>query len=405
MKIFFICNKSPWPHHEGGPIAMNRLIEGMLRRGHEVKVLAINSHKYHVNPEDVPEEYRKKTGLELHYLDLAIKPWPAFMNLFTSKSYHVERFISESFRKRVIRILDEHEFDIVQMEMLYIAPYIDTIRKYSGAPVILRAHNIEHEIWDRVRETTRNPLKKWYLRHITHTLKSYEINVLPRFDGIAAITGRDANALEKYVPNNKITDIPFGIYPEQYEISNPDEWNFPSLFHIGSMNWMPNEEGIKWFIDNVWPLIRNNHPDVKLYLAGRHMPDWLKKLNVQNIEIVGEVESAGGFINSMGVMIVPLLSGSGIRIKIIEGMAAAKPIVSTTVGAEGINCTSGKDILLADSPEEFSDAVSELLKNKEKAVRMGAEARKLIEKAYNNDKIAARLEEFYRKIITEKASS
>jgi len=404
MKIFFICNKSPYPHHEGGPIAMNRLIEGMLRRGHEVKVLAINSHKYNVNPEDVPENYREKTGLELHYLDLAIKPWAAFKNLFTSRSYHVERFISESFRNRIIRILKEHEFDVVQMEMLYIAPYIDTIRKYSKAPIILRAHNIEHEIWDRVRETTQNPLKKWYLMHITRTLKSYEVNVLPQFDGIASITRRDANALEKYVSSNKIIDIPFGIYPEQYDISDADEWNFPSLFHIGSMNWMPNEEGVKWFIDKVWPLVRQKHPDVKLFLAGRHMPQWLKKLDIKNIEVVGEVKSAEDFINSMGVMIVPLLSGSGIRIKIIEGMAAAKPIVSTSVGAEGISCTSGKDIMLGDSPEQFSNAISELLNNKQKAVQLGAEARKLIEKAYNNDKIAARLEEFYKKIIKAKAS-
>lgn len=402
MKVFFICNKSPYPHREGGPIAMNRLIEGMIRKGHQVKVLAINSDKYNVSLDEVPAGYRKKTGLELHYLDLSIKPVAAFKNLFTNQSYHVERFVSKSFEERIIRILTENDFDIIQFEMLYIAPYIEVIRSITNAPIILRAHNIEHEIWDRVMETTRNPLKKWYLKHITKTLKAYEVEALPRFDGIAAITQRDAVELAKYTAPSKITDIPFGIYPGQFQVSNPQEWNFPSLFHIGSMNWIPNEEGMRWFIDRVWPLIQEKHPDVKLYLAGRHMPSWLLNLDAENIEIVGEVDSAASFIHSMGVMIVPLLSGSGIRIKIIEGMAAAKPIVSTSIGAEGINCTPGENILLADSPDDFSKAVSTLLKDKKKAVDIGTNARNLIERHYNNDRIADRLEAFYKKIIEDK---
>lgn len=381
---------------------MNRLIEGMLSKGHEVKVLAINSFKYNVKPEDIPDSYREKTGLELHYLDLRIKPFDAFRNLFTSQSYHVKRFISESFEEHILKILTENEFDIIQFETLYIAPYIEVIRSVTKAPIILRAHNVEHEIWERVRDTTRNPFKKWYLRHLTKTLKNYEIGALPKFDGIAAITGRDAKELAKYSKHTQVTDIPFGIYPEQYQISDPEEWEFPSLFHIGSMNWVPNEEGIKWFIDEVWPMVQREHPEIKLYLAGRHMPEWLKNLKVNNIEVVGEVESATHFINSMGVMIVPLLSGSGIRIKIIEGMAAGKPVISTTVAAEGIKCTSGKDIMLADSAIEFTNSISALLEDKQKAIQIGIKARKLIEDEYNNDSIIEKLERFYKKIIEEK---
>ena len=401
MKIFFICNKSPYPHREGGPIAMNRLIEGVLNKGHEVKVLAINSFKYNVKPDEVPDRYREKTGLELHYLDLAINPFDAFTNLFSSKSYHVKRFISKRFEEHILKILNENEFDIIQFETLYIAPYIEAIRSVTKAPIILRAHNIEHEIWERIHDTTRNPFKKWYLSHLTKTLKNYEIEALPKFDGIAAITATDAKELAKYSNYTQVTDIPFGIYPEQYQVSDPDEWEFPSLFHIGSMNWMPNEEGIRWFINEVWPMVQEKHPGVKLYLAGRQMPGWLKKLNVKNIEVLGEVESATHFINSMGIMIVPLLSGSGIRIKIIEGMAAGKPIVSTTVAAEGIKCDSGKNIMLADSAVEFTNSISGLLKDKQKAVQMGVKARKLIEHEYNNDSIIEKLETFYKKIIEE----
>ena len=305
MKVFFICNKSPYPHREGGPIAMNRLIEGMLRRGHQVKVLAINSDKYHVNIEDVPPEYRKKTNLELHYIDLTVKPVDALFNLFTSKSYHVQRFISASFRRRIAEILREEDFDIIQFETLYIAPYIDTIRSITSAPIILRAHNIEHKIWQRVRDITRNPFKKLYLNHLAKTLENYETGILPDFDGIVPITRKDANYFEKY--NAHVIDVPFGIYPDEYTVSAPSRWEYPSLFHIGSMNWMPNEEGIRWFLERVWPVIHLNHPNVPLYLAGRHMPPWLTNLNRDGVHVLGEVDSAADFIGEKGVMIVALL--------------------------------------------------------------------------------------------------
>ena len=404
MKVFFICNKSPYPLHEGGPIAMSRLIEGMVENGHEVKVLAINSPKYQVNIDEVPKSYREKTGLELHYLDLSVKPLAAFKNLFTSRSYHVERFISKDFKDHIISILKENTFDIIQFETLYIAPYIETIRSLSKAPILLRAHNIEYHIWQRVMRTSRNPLKKLYLRHITRTLQRYEITAFTKFDGIAAITTRDAEQIRRHAEHVPVTDIPFGICPGKYKVVSLEEGEFPSLFHIGSMNWMPNEEGVKWFINEVWPVVHRKLPDVPLYLAGRHMPSWLSNLRREKIEVVGEVESAEDFMASKGVMIVPLLSGSGIRVKIIEGMASGKPVVSTSIGAEGIECTSGDDILLADFPQEFADSIVTLLQDKQKAIQVGRNARRLIEEKYDNVAIVAKLEAFYRKIITENGS-
>jgi len=192
MKVLIISNKSPYPPREGGPIAMNMIVEGLLEKGHEVKVLAVNSFKYNIREEDIPEEYRKKTGIELIDVDLRIKPLPAFLNLFTGRSYHVERFISSRFRQRLTEVLKGDRFDIVQMETIFVAPYLETVRIHSKARVVLRAHNIEHLIWARVSDSTSNPLKRWYLRHLATTLKRYEHKMLPRFDGIAAITEKDA---------------------------------------------------------------------------------------------------------------------------------------------------------------------------------------------------------------------
>jgi len=417
MKILFLCNKSPWPPKEGGPMAMNMFIEGLLEAGHQVKVLAVNSFKYHISVKDIPSSYQKKTGIELIELDLRVKPFPAFLNLFTHESYHVKRFVSESFRIRLIETLTAHEFDIVQLETLFMCPYIDTIRKHSGAKIVLRAHNIEHLIWQRVSEESKNPLKKWYLRHLAGTLKNFEVNVIQDVDGIVAISPTDAKYFEECVleqgqmqnakckmqnakskpPYIPVIDIPFGIDPVNY-INLPDPGEFPSLFSLGSMNWIPNQEGIRWFLHHVWPDVHNQFPDLKYYLAGREMPEWMRLLNTPNVIVLGEVEDARDFLASKSIMIVPLFSGSGIRIKILEGMAIGKTIISTSVGAEGILYTNRENILIADAPCEFFEMISICVKDLALCKKVGQQARMLIETNYNTEILIRKLLAFYQQL-------
>ena len=175
MRILLLCNKPPYPASEGGPMAMNSIITGLLEAGHQVKVLAINSEKYNVKESDIPEEYKQKTGIELIDVDLTVKPLNAFLNLFTRKSYHAERFISEEFKKRLAEVLDKEQFDVVQLEVLFMAPYVETIRQHSKAMIVLRAHNVEHKIWERIAKDTKSPLKRWYINHLAKTLKEFEL--------------------------------------------------------------------------------------------------------------------------------------------------------------------------------------------------------------------------------------
>jgi len=398
MRVLLVCNKSPYPPKEGGPIAMNAIVEGLIRAGHSVKILAINTNKYFVDLKNIPESYIKNTRLETIYIDLSINPAEAFKNLFSTKSYHIERFISEDFKQKLSTILQEENFDIVQFESLFVTPYFDTVRQYSDAKVVLRAHNIEHLIWERIARNCKNPIKKIYLGHLYRTLKKYELSIIEQVDGIAAITYEDSEFFAKSSSSTPVIDIPFGINPEQYKLVNIQP-EFPSLFHLGSMNWMPNLEGIRWFLQNVWPHVNREFPDLKFWLAGRMMPDWLIKVGLANVEVVGEVDDASEFMQSKMVMIVPLFSGSGIRIKIIEGMALQRPIISTSIGAEGIRYNNGKDIIIADSVEEFINAIRKCVSDQNYCTQIGTNARKLIEEKHNNDKLIERLTEFYKKII------
>jgi glycosyltransferase involved in cell wall biosynthesis len=376
---------------------MNNLIEGLVEAGNKVKVLALNTNKYHTNLDDIPEDYRKKTAIELAYIDLSVKPIPAFINLFTTKSYHVERFKSKAFEKKLVEILKATTFDIVQIELLYMSPYLETIRKHSKAKVVLRAHNIEHLIWERLTATEKNPLKKHYLKHLSDTLKLYEYQILEFYDGIVPITSKDA-AFFKKITNTPVCPVSFGIHPEKVKketLTKPEN----ALAHIGAMNWLPNEEGIKWFLDEIWPKLQKTLPGLKVYLAGREMPDWLQNLKTTNVEVVGEVSDAAEFILSTSISIAPLLSGSGIRIKIIESMALGRAVVATTIGAEGINYTNGKNIMIADTPDEFLTAIEHLYKNPDVCKEMGENAQELIQKEHNTKKIIQRLLAFYREIL------
>ncbi len=396
MKILFLCNKSPYPASEGGPMAMNSLVTGLLDAGHQVKILAVNSKKYHVTLEDIPQDYRKKTGIELIDVDLRVKPLAAFTNLFTGKSYHVERFISKDFTNRLIEVLKKDTYDVVQLETLFMTPYTETIRKHSKALVVLRAHNVEHLIWERIAKGTRFFLKRIYIKHLARTLRNYELSAISKVDGIAAITRKDAAFFRKYCATTTI-DIPYGVNLEEFH-PNYDIQDKPQFYHIGSMNWMPNVEGIRWFIDECLDPVVAKVPEFIFHLAGRNIPDWLKTLKNDHVDVIGEVPDAKEFVANHDVAIVPLLSGSGIRIKIIESMALGKTVITTLVGAEGILYDEDINIIIAENKAKMAEAIRRINENPAMAEEIGKAARQLVEDMYDNRKIIQRLLLFYDQI-------
>lgn len=396
MRILLLCNKSPYPAREGGPMAMNSIVEGLIESGHQVKILAVNSEKYNVSLDDIPEDYKKKTDIELVDIDLRIKKIDAFLNLFTKKSYHVERFISKKFSDKLSSVLNTEKFDIVQLETVFMAPYIPVVRKLSKALIVLRAHNIEHLIWKRIAKKTKNIFKRRYINHLSKTLENYELDVLNQVDGVAAITRKDAQFF-RGLTATPVIDIPYGIniedFTPSYEVGEK-----PDFYHIGSMNWIPNQEGIRWFLDYCWKDIISRDKDIRFYLAGRFMPEWLSNSDSENLKVVGEVENAKEFVASHNIAIVPLLSGSGIRIKIIESMALGKTVITTPVGAEGIAYTASQNIIIVENDAQMIEAIINIASHPEKAETIGRAARKLIEETHDNKKIVNRLLLFYKEI-------
>ncbi len=398
MKILQLCNKVPFPPKDGGSIAMNNLTQGLTAEGHSLKILAVITPKNFIDIEKLPAEYRLKTNIEAVFIDTEIKISEAFLNLFTTKSYNIERFYSKTFEQKLIHVLKSEQFDVIQLESLYVSMYAAVIRRYSKAKIVLRAHNVEHKIWERSAEAAKNPLKKAYLKLLAKRLKKYELKNLNTFDAIAAITKGDEIYFKKSSNVKAIETFPFGIDFKNYIENNSPQEEPLSLFHIGAMDWQPNVEGINWFLNNVWEKLHAAHPSLKLYLAGKNMSSELKHLNKPNVVIAGEVKSAMEFMQSKGIMIVPLLAGGGMRVKIIEGMSLGKTIISTSIGAEGIDCENNKNCIIADDEAEFIAAVNRCLSDKIFCSEIGKNAKMLAVKQYNNADICRRLTQFYQSL-------
>ena len=398
MRVLQICSKSPLPAIDGGCKAMNNVTEGLLQNNIKVKVLTVATFKHPFLLDKMDATYLEKTQIESCEIDIKVKSVSAFFNLFSAESYNISRFYSNEFEKLIVTTLQNNEYDIIFLESLYVTPYIEKIRANSSAKLVYRAHNIEHEIWERNTVEEKNNIKKQYLKLLTKRLKQYEVDVINKVDAIVSISEKDKVVLTKLGSIKPVHVTPFGFDLDQ--LTQPKERNeVVNFFHIGSMDWEPNQEGIKWFLENVWNRIVEKNATLQFNLAGKRMPEWLKDWKQKNVTIIGEVEDAIQFIEENDVMIVPLFVGSGMRIKIIEGMAIGKPVIATKIAAEGISYKNEYDIVIADTEDEFVSQIEKMVENSGYTNQIGKNARKTIASYYDNKVIVNNLVQFFKQLI------
>jgi polysaccharide biosynthesis protein PslH len=395
MKVLQICLKPPFPEVDGGCKAMHAITQGFLDNKIDVKVLTISTPKHPFQKEKMSQSYLDKTRIEHFFIDTKVNPLGAFCNLFSSKSYNLERFYSKGFENLIVEELKSTVYDVVLLETFFVTGYIEAIRSISTAKIVYQAQNIEHDIWE-LNAKKEKGIKKWYFNFLAKRLKNAEIENIQKVDGIAPITDLDQKRFGELGAKVPMITIPFGVNLLDYKYQSPHSGN--KVFHIGSMDWSPNQIGIKWLLDNIWGDVCQKVSDAELNLAGRRMPDWIKSDDEQNVNVLGEVDNAIDFINNNNIMVVPLLTGSGMRIKIIEGMVLGKLVITTSIGAEGICYTDKKNIVIANSPEEFTSAIIYYLNNRAEQITIGKSARKLMESDYDNNVIVKKLIDFCKSL-------
>jgi glycosyltransferase involved in cell wall biosynthesis len=382
MRILQLCSKIPYPAKDGGCLAMLNMAEMMYLQGIEVKILAMETHKHLVPENGYPAEFKQKFTPESSFINTKVAPINALNNLlFSKKSYHLDRFTDKGYDQKLLTILYQFCPDVIVLDSLFTCGYIDTIKLHSKAKIVYRAHNIEHLIWKEIAAKTKSLFKKYYLLVQSRRLKNEELKAISNCDGIVAITNKDAAFFKQHFFTIPILTLPFTLDIARYSCEN--NFHNKSLFFIGAMDWYPNLEGIKWFIDKVWDDILKQHPEAKLYLAGKSMPADLKSLAHKNIINLGEVSDAREFMKNAPIMIAPIFSGGGLKIKIVEAMAMGKIVICNSQAAFGIAAAHHKNIMLANSSAEFIVLINEIFRNPNQYSYVGENARLLIEKDFN----------------------
>jgi glycosyltransferase involved in cell wall biosynthesis len=398
MRILLLCNKSPWPPKDGGATATLNMIRGLSAMNASVTVLALNTSRHPVSIDEIPAELKQTVDIKLININTTIDRTELFINLFLSgKPYNLQRFNSPEFSIELAKII-RSKFDIIQIEGLPMYHYLPVIRQNTTVPVVFRPHNIENLIWSRLADEEKNLVKKLYFTILSRRIKKTEKKIINDFDGVVAISEVDL----RWFKNEGLTKPAQVIVPGYFpgEIVYYPDINQGKVFFIGALDWLPNIYGLKWFIEKVWPVIIRIIPAAEFYIAGRNASEkTIAGLKGPNIIFKGEVDSSSDFIKDKTLMVVPLFSGSGIRMKIIEGLSHGKCVVATPLAAEGLDYENKKDIHIASGVSEFADNIIELLRNADRRKEVAENAVKNVRKNYNILASSDKLMNFYRELL------
>jgi glycosyltransferase involved in cell wall biosynthesis len=431
MKILVVGNRVPWPLHDGGAIATYGMLRSLAENGAEVDFFSFNTKK-HFAENAIIEKYFGFCKVHLVSLDAGVKPLKALWNLLFGGSYHMERYDNLEAAVELYDLIQSSNYDCVMAEGLYSMPItlrvmkqvpfkadglgLNEIHENSNESIqkkpikwVYRSHNLEYQIWERLAISEQQPLKRWYLALQSKRLKRYEINAWCQMDAIVPIVETDSivihsavSEIQKNVQLNSGNSVSCQpqIYVYQPGIAIERPFSFIhqplSLFHIGSMEWQANEQGVMWFLKKVWPLVLSAQPKVKFHLAGKGLRKTDPRFFQSGIVNHGEVSNAEDFMHQHGLMIVPIQAGSGIRIKTLEAMALGIPVVSTSIGAQGLAVESGTQMIIADDPAVFANGIVQLLLNPVASQAMTQQARVYVEQHHNLKRNTADLLAFFQ---------
>lgn len=401
MRILLLTNKVPFPPNGGYAIVVHNTIKDLLLSKCEITLFSLNNSKNFVKAKEIADPLFKQIKFVQYKIDTRVSFKGAFLNLFSKESYNLSRFFEVECANKLAYLLRTQEFDIIQLEGLFVVPYLEVIRANSNARIIYRVHNIEQQIWKRLTLGESFFLRKMYLNFLSKRLQNFENNVLNNFDSLITIS-----ALDEHFFKSIGCKVPVHTFPVSLNIKNYNR-KFPpakhkSIGYIGSMDWRPNVQGLEWFLDKVWPSIKKLDSGITFHLAGRHLPPYFNNYSDKTFVIEGEVEDALEFISRQQVFIVPLLSGSGMRVKIIEAMALGKCIIATSIAAEGINYLHDKNILIADKADDFYKQILRCFTDKNLVFRIGHEAKKLVAKYHDNHESGKTMLELYQQLCEHK---
>jgi len=374
MKILIISHKPVFPTLDGGSLATKKIFLDLKKEYKTVDIIALKAKKIKlsINKEKNKNQTLFTVNTSFNFLNLIL----SFLN---KKSYQVNRFYNKKISEKIIKLINDKKYTHVFFEGVFPSVYMIDIQSKCNCKTIIRTHNVEHEIWSNLAKNTSNIFKKITYLFLKNQMKKWENFICSKCDFLFCISKNDQLYFTKKLGKKN------GFLPVSFKLKTREKPNNFSIFHLGSMDWKPNIEGVNWFLKKVWNHNLKKNKSLKLYLAGKNMPDFLKKQSTKSIIIEGVVENAENYMKKKSVMIVPLFSGSGIRIKILEGMSMGIPIISTKKGAQGIEYINKKNILICKNEFDFVESIQKLQNDKKLFTQISKEGKKLIKTHFSSE--------------------
>jgi sugar transferase (PEP-CTERM/EpsH1 system associated) len=372
VHLLWIKSEFLHPIDKGGRIRTYNMLRA-LKQQHRVTYLTLDNGK--AAPDAAVRALEYSHDVIRVPFEEAARRSPRFWlelvaNLASPLPYAIAKWRSPALRREVARAVAERGIDVVVCDFL--APS-QNVPDGLGCPTVLFQHNVEAAIWRRHADVRKNPLAKAYFREQWRRMERFERQECRRFDRVVAVSRSDALAIEREYGVGPVADVPTGVDIEFFRPAGRAIREPHNLVFTGSMDWLPNEDGITWFVDEVLPRIHERIPDVTLTIVGRNPPPHIQQLATQDrrLRVTGSVPDVRPYMESASVFVVPLRVGGGTRLKIYEALAMEHPLVSTTIGAEGLPLEDGKHMLIADDAAAFAQAVLSLLEDPPRATTMG----------------------------------
>lgn len=359
---------------------MARMAEGLSGEGHEVRVLAAATPKH---PGGGPSP--AGVAVESVPVDTSVRPLRLLASLLSRTPYATARFESAPLAARLDALLDAERWDVVQLEGLGVYPLAGRIRARSRARLVVRAHNVERALLEERASRSANPLAAAFLGLEARRVARLERETWGLAHGVAAIAPEVAAACAAAV-RVPVATVPVGLAVPD---APPPPGDPTCALHLAAMDWWPNREGLDWFLAEAWPRVRRERPAARLRLAGRGLADFARGRSWPGVALEGEVPDAAAFLRSSPVVVVPLLSGSGVRVKVVEAMALGRAVVATPRAAEGLGGVEpGRHLLLGDGAEGLAAALLRALDDPDLAARTGTEAWRFARESFSAPAVA-----------------
>jgi glycosyltransferase involved in cell wall biosynthesis len=347
-----------------------------------IDYISVATQKHVFNTEKIPEDLAEVVNFDAVNISTKIDPFNALIQLIKNKSYHISRFKNEKIIEKIKSVIHQKKIDFIFFESIFCGIYAKEIKELSSATQVLRAHNVEHLIWRKLALNSKNPLKKWYLNHLSKTLQDFEEEFVAKMDHVFSIAPSDQLFFK--TRNNQSNYIPVSM-----KVSSVRKLKAKKISFLGAYNWMPNKEAILWFTNEVWPEIAKLNPTTEFHIAGSYSEEIAELKNIEGIELHGFVNSSQEFMKEHGIFIAPILSGSGVKMKVLEAMSHGVPCVLSMHAAEGLNLP--EIIPICKNKEAFIEKVSLLLQNEQLCHEIGIAGREHILEKYNSQSVSNKI--------------